>query len=115
MVKQHSHPDLYLRGRMETLARQMRREFAPAEDLLWQRLRNRQVCGRKFRRQYSIDRFIVDFFCPEAALIIEVDGAVHDQKSEPDRDGEEILKALGFHILRFTNAQVLHHMDQAIK
>lgn len=100
---------------METLARQMRRESTPAEDLLWQRLRNRQVCGRKFRRQCSIDRFIVDFFCPEAALIIEVDGPVHDQKIEPDRDREEILKALGFRILRFTNDQVLHHMDQVIQ
>lgn len=73
MVKHYPHQDKKLREKLRTVARQMRREPTPAEDLLWQRLRARQLSGFRFHRQHSIDRFIVDFLCPKAALVIEVD------------------------------------------
>ncbi|MCS6918857.1 MAG: rRNA maturation RNAse YbeY, partial [Fimbriimonadales bacterium] len=63
---------------LKPLARQKRREPTPAEKRLWKYLRNRQLLGFKFRRQHTIERFIVDFYCPEAKLVIEVDGEIHD-------------------------------------
>jgi very-short-patch-repair endonuclease len=60
----------------------------PAEVILWQRLRNRQVEGYKFRRQYSIGRFVVDFYCPEKRLAIEVDGESHFVEEADLRDRE---------------------------
>ncbi len=75
---------------------------------------DRQLCGYKFRRQHSIDRFIVDFFCREAALIIEIDGPIHEKQVEADQERQEILTQMGFHFLRFTNDQVLHHIDDVL-
>mgnify|MGYP001770978009 FL=1 len=68
--------------KLKPLARQMRREPTPAEDKLWQKLRHKQILGYKFRRQHTIDRFIVDFYCGEARLVVEVDGEVHDYTQE---------------------------------
>ncbi len=69
----HTAPELW--EKLKPLARQMRHVPTPAEDRLWQHIRNRQLKGMKFRRQWAIERFIVDFFCYEANLIIEVDGS----------------------------------------
>lgn len=96
------------------MARQMRHEPTLAETLLWNRLRDHQLCGYKFNRQQLIDRFIVDFYCPDACLIIEVDGDVHAQQVEADREREQILTGLGFRMIRFTNTQVLCHTDQVL-
>ncbi|MHC5611987.1 MAG: endonuclease domain-containing protein [Nostoc sp.] len=63
--------------KLKPLARQMRCEATPAEKLLWQKLRDKQLLGFKFRRQQTIDRFIVDFYCNEARLVVEVDGEIH--------------------------------------
>jgi phosphoribosylformylglycinamidine synthase len=90
------------------LARQMRHAPTPAEDALWQHLRNRQVNGAKFRRQYAMEYFIVDFVCLERRLIVEVDGPVHDQQPEYDAERQGILELKGFRVLRFTNEEVFH-------
>jgi very-short-patch-repair endonuclease len=115
MAKLHPRQDPTLRGKLRTAARQMRHEATPAEDFLWQRLRNRQLAGNKFRRQYSIDRFIVDFYSPSAALIIEVDGEVHQQQVEADQEREETLNRLGYRVIRFTNAQVMEETDRVLQ
>ncbi len=93
----------------------MRQEPTPAEDLLWQRLRGRQPSGPKFHRQYAIDRFIVDFFCASAALVVEVDGDIHRQQVEADREREQILTGLGFRVIRFNNDQVLNQIDDVLQ
>ncbi len=115
MVKHYSHQDLKLRGKLRAVARQMRQDPTSAEDLLWQRLRGRQLAGLKFNRQFLIDRFIVDFYCASAALIVEVDGEVHQQQIEADQEREHILMALGFRVIRFTNDQVLEQTDQVLE
>lgn len=107
MVKHHPRQDPLLWAKLRIIARQMRHERTEAEDLLWQRLRDRQLEGYKFHRQHAVDRFIVDFFCSSAGLIIEVDGTVHQQQVEADQERERILIDLGFRIIRFTNTQVL--------
>jgi very-short-patch-repair endonuclease len=99
---------------LKPLARQKRHEPTVAENQLWQRLRNRQVGGIKFRRQYAIDRFIVDFYSKEGNLIIEVDGPIHDYTPEEDKLRQEFLESLGFRVVRFTNEHVLKHTDEVI-
>ena len=86
-------------------------EPTPAEAHLWQRLRNRRVQGAKFRRQHAIGRFIVDFYCVEVRLIVEVDGAIHEYTSEEDAIRQEYLESLGLRVLRFSNGQVMQQTD----
>jgi very-short-patch-repair endonuclease len=98
-------------------ARQLRREATAAESLLWELLRDRRLLGRKFRRQHPIGQFIADFFCDDARLIIEIDGAVHREPTQQERDRlrEEILREHGFAILRFTNDQILDRTEQVLR
>ncbi|MGY4560936.1 DUF559 domain-containing protein [Thermostichus sp. MS-CIW-32] len=98
-------------------ARQLRREATTAESLLWELLRDRRLLGRKFRRQHPIGQFIADFFCDDARLIIEIDGAVHREPTQQERDRlrEEILREHGFAILRFTNEQIFDRTEQVLQ
>jgi very-short-patch-repair endonuclease len=96
------------------IARDMRHSPTPAEALLWQRLRNRGLNGAKFRRQHPIDRFILDFYCAEVGLAIELDGAVHNTRSEEDALRQEFLEERGIKFLRFTNPEVLRETDRVL-
>ncbi len=84
--------------------------------MIWERLRNRQVDGYKFRRQYSVGAFVVDFYCPELKLAIEVDGDSHLRDGAPEYDVERqlFLEAKGIRVLRVTNEQVYEDLDAAI-
>jgi very-short-patch-repair endonuclease len=95
-------------------ARQMRTEATPAEELLRERLRGRKVQGARFRRQHTISRFVVDFYCAEARLVIEVDGPIHDDQVQEDAQRQAILESQGFRVLRFTNASVEREMDAVL-
>lgn len=89
-------------------ARELRKQQTPAEATLWELLRNRECYDLKFRRQHQIGDYIVDFFCAEHGLVVELDGSVHDtperQKSDTKRDA--YLRSLGHTILRFPNSRV---------
>ncbi len=102
---------------LKPAAREMRHEPTAAEELLWQRIRNRGIDGAKFRRQHTIDRFIVDFVCLERALIIEVDGEIHQQPNQQayDRERQQILEALGFRVLRFMNEMVFQSLEEVVQ
>ncbi len=99
--------------RFRSRARLLRREQTSAEELLWRKLRGRQLGRWKFRRQHPIDRFFVDFVTLDGKLIIEVDGATHSEPHEVRRDAERtrILESLGFHVVRVTNEDVYANMD----
>jgi very-short-patch-repair endonuclease len=84
-------------------ARSLRNASTPFEALLWRRISRSQL-GFKFRRQHVIGNCIVDFFCPQKSLIVEIDGDTHDARRDRSRD--ERHKTLGFDTLRFTNADV---------
>ena len=93
-------------------AREMRHPQTPAEATLWRALRNRQT-GFKFRRQHPIYRFIIDFYCAKAKLLIEIDGESHlepDQK-EYDEARTEYLEQLGYKVIRFTNDDVRYNIQ----
>jgi very-short-patch-repair endonuclease len=94
------------------LARQMRREPTGAEAMLWESLRGRRLMGLKFRRQHPLGRFVTDFCCPEARLIVELDGAVHDRAEQRAYDDERdtYLRARRFRVLRFPNRTVANDL-----
>jgi very-short-patch-repair endonuclease len=93
----------------------MRRNPTPEEKKLWQRLRKRQLLGFKFRRQHSIDRFVVDFYCSKAHLVVEVEGSIHQYTEEEDAIRQEFLESLGFRVLRFSNNEVNSAFDSVIE
>ncbi len=78
-------------------AKELRREMTPAEKLLWQEVRAKKL-GVRFRRQQVIEGFIVDFYCHKAALVVEVDGDIHDLQKEEDERREKVLSQLGLRI-----------------
>lgn len=92
----------------------MRSQPTPAEAHLWKILRMRQVGRLKFRRQHIIQTFIVDFYCPEAKLVIEVDGPVHRKQVEYDQERDMCLHELGFQVLRFKNGVVTDETEKVI-
>jgi very-short-patch-repair endonuclease len=93
----------------------MRCEPTPAEERLWQKLRNKQLLGLKFRRQHSVERFIVDFYCGKVRLVVEVDGLIHDYTQEEDALRQAFLESLGLRVLRFSNAEVLNSVDGVLE
>jgi very-short-patch-repair endonuclease len=95
-------------------ARQMRAEPTPAEALVWKKLRKRQLGGLKFRRQHIIHAYIVDFYCPAARLVIEIDGAVHEKQEEYDQERDKILQESGYQVVRFKNADVEKNLDLVV-
>jgi very-short-patch-repair endonuclease len=94
--------------RLIQIARGLRRRQTPEERKLWARLRDRRLNGLKFRRQEPCGRFIADFFCEDANLIIEVDGSQHaePEKTLADHARTEQLNALGFEVIRVWNVDV---------
>jgi very-short-patch-repair endonuclease len=94
-------------------ARRLRRSATDVEKRLWSRLRNRQIANLKFRRQHPLGNRIVDFFCAEAKLAIELDGSGHltdnGQKSDLDREIE--LYEKGIRVLRFYNHDIAKNLD----
>ena len=97
------------------VARSMRHQPTRAEEVLWQRLRRRHHAGLKFRRQHPIGRFVLDFYCPELKLVIEVDGAIHETQEDRDATRMEWLKTRGYHVLRFRNDDVLHRLPLVVQ
>jgi len=97
-------------------AQLLRKQSTEAEEKLWKRLRNRKFEGLKFRRQHPINRFVVDFYCHEKLLVVEVDGGIHNEVEVKERDDgrEEELQNFGLTIIRFTNEEVLNEMDKVL-
>ncbi len=89
--------------------RELRNRPTDAEHLLWYQLRGGQLDGRKFRRQHGIGPYIVDFYCPEEKLAVELDGDIHNEPEvkEHDEIRDHYLTSHGVHVLRFGNEQAL--------
>ncbi|NET47902.1 MAG: endonuclease domain-containing protein [Merismopedia sp. SIO2A8] len=97
--------------------RSLRSNMPPAEKLVWARLRGQQVEGCKFRRQYSIGGFVVDFYAPELKLAIEIDGESHagEDAQAYDAERQAFLESKGTCVLRFTNQQVYEELDGVVE
>jgi len=95
-------------------AKSMRKSPTPAEEKLWQELRNRKL-ESKFRRQHPIGQFIADFVCIEEKLIVEVDGEIHDHQKEYDDGRTYMLEDIGYRVIRFSNDSVLNDINNVIE
>jgi very-short-patch-repair endonuclease len=103
-----------VRAETHAFAKSMRKDMSPIERILWSRLRGKQLNGFHFRRQQIISGYIADFYCHQAGLAVEVDGDSHD---DPMRDAERDLafEQKGISVLRFSNLEVLHHLDGVLE
>ena len=100
---------------MNKRPRQLRQTQTKAEQKLWQKLRNRQLDNAKFRRQHPIKPYVVDFFCQEAKLIVEIDGGHHAEQINQDQERTKFLESKGYKILRFWNNEVLNNIEGVLQ
>ena len=105
--------NLFSRKDLKSFRSSLRNRSTSAEAELWEELKSKKLEGRKFRRQYSISIYIVDFCCPSEKLIIELDGDPHgeSQKIEKDEIRDNYLEGLGFIVLRFENRFVFQEPE----
>ena len=102
---------------LKQLSRQLGRNMTDAERHLWAKIRMKQLKGCQFYRQKPVGDYIVDFLCPKAKLIVEVDGRQHfsEEVAEYDRIRDEYMGSLGLKVLRFTNTEVLKSIEGVVE
>lgn len=107
---------IYNKSSEKEKRRTLRLNMPKSEILLWAKIRGRQVKGYKFRRQYSVGRYVIDFYCPGAKLAIEVDGDSHFQEGAEkyDKERQQYMESCGIRFLRFTNLDVQENMDEVL-
>ena len=110
-------PQIYNRTTEKPSRRSLRNDMPKAEKVLWSKLRRQQMLGFKFRRQYSVGAYIVDFYCPSVRLAIEVDGDSHFQNGAQRKDQirQSMIESYGIRFLRFTNVEVFEHLDVVLE
>ncbi len=101
---------------LKTFRKQLRHNLTPAEATLWNMLKNKQLKGRKFRRQHSVGNYILDFYCPSEKLAIELDGEGHFQATQEEYDYERnlFLSTFGIKVLRFENKEVFENPEKVL-
>ncbi|HEX3356344.1 MAG TPA: DUF559 domain-containing protein [Tepidisphaeraceae bacterium] len=110
-----STPKTPLNSILLSRARYMRKSPAPAEQKLWQCLRDRQLNNFKFRRQHILGPYVADFYCHSSRLIIEIDGASHGHRDSYDATRTQILERGGDHVVRFANEDVYDFLDSVLE
>jgi len=103
--------------KLKSNARRLRGEMTDAERLLWSRVRRKQLKGFQFYRQKIIGNYIVDFWCPAAKIVVEVDGSQHytEEGIRKDRIRDEYLQKLGYRVLRFPATEVCNNIDGVVQ
>jgi very-short-patch-repair endonuclease len=96
-------------------ARELRKNFTEAENRMWYFLRNRQLNGYKFNRQYVVEPYIVDFICRAKNIIIEIDGGHHAENLTYDQERTLFLEAKEYKVLRFWNNEVLNNITGVLE
>ncbi len=99
---------------LKLFRKQLRNHSTPAEIELWKYLKNKQIAELKFRRQHSIDNFILDLYCPKIQLGIELDGENHVYNEEYDNKRDQKLDSYNITILRYENVMVFEHPDNIL-
>ena len=103
----------YLKG----FRKDLRNHLTPAEAILWKALKNKQLAGRKFRRQHSIGKYITDFYCPAERLAVELDGAEHFTPSGMayDEERDNYIRGIGIKILWFENKEIYNNLEAVLE
>ncbi|MDQ3022345.1 MAG: endonuclease domain-containing protein [Bacteroidota bacterium] len=114
-----SDADFFKNAKPEIFAsgRKLRKQMTAAEIILWRELRGKKVNGLRFRRQHPVSRFVVDFYCHEKKLVIELDGEVHDSKEAKEKDESRTfaLESLGLKVIRFRNEDVIDKLESVLE
>jgi len=105
---------LYNKSALMNKRRQLRNNMVKAEIVLWSKLKARQLVNLKFRRQHSVGSYIIDFYCAELRLGIELDGPTHEFSIDYDQRRQEYLEKLGIKIIRFNNGDIYYHLDEVL-
>lgn len=100
-----------------TKRKQLRHSIPETEVIMWSRLQGKKLFGYKFRRQYSVGRYVVDFYCAQAKLAIEIDGDSHftDEAEKYDLEREKYISSIGIRTLRFTNLEVRKKLNEVLE
>ncbi|AFY54132.1 hypothetical protein Riv7116_1572 [Rivularia sp. PCC 7116] len=108
---------LYNKKSEKEKRRKLRQDIVKAEKIIWDKIRNRQIEDCKFRRQYSVDKFVIDFYNPILKLAIEIDGESHFQEgaAEYDRERQSYIESLGIKFIRFTNNDVYNNLGGVLE
>ena len=93
-------------------SRHLRKRATPVETILWEEIRNRKLGGLKFRRQHPVLRYILDFYCAEKNIGIELDGSIHDTQEEYDKLRDQVILEKGIQILRISNQEILEDIEK---
>jgi len=98
---------------LKTLSQHLRKNMTDAENMLWLKLRRKQLKGHPSYRQKIIGKYIVDFYCPKTNLVIELDGRQHYSETgqEKDRARDDVLREMGIKVLRFSDREVFENME----
>ena len=107
---------MYFNAKPDTLetARILRKRMTNCEILLWEKLKGKQIQGLRFRSQHPIDIYIVDFYCHEARLVVEIDGQIHEGQIEYDDGREAEIEKYDIKVIRFTNDEVINNIDKVV-
>jgi len=103
--------------RLKKYSRRLRNEMTEAEKVLWSRIRGKQLKGFQVYRQKPIGRFVVDFYCPQAGLVIELDGGQHysEEQQAKDKVRDQYMKALGLATLRFSDKEIFENLTGVLE
>ena len=109
-------------GIIKETVRKLRKNQTPTEEVLWEKLRNRKLLGKKFTRQYPISLnlhgtkqfFVVDFYCHEARLAIELDGGIHKNRKIYDKLRDDLINRTGIRLVRFNNDKIISNIDDVL-
>jgi very-short-patch-repair endonuclease len=109
--------ELFNKKELKERRRELRHNMTKAEAVLWTNIKNKQISGQRFLRQFSISGYIVDFYCQKLKLAIEVDGATHytDEELEYDKIRQDEIELLGVTFLRFSNAEIYGDLDGVLE
>ncbi|MFA5995148.1 MAG: DUF559 domain-containing protein [Patescibacteria group bacterium] len=114
LVTSKNNQAIQFQTKLHYIAKKLREKQTTAEYILWQQLRRKQINNAKFKRQHPIGRYIADFYCRKAKLIIEVDGLIHEKQIERDQARDLYLLQLGYTVLRFSNNQVINNINEVL-
>src|SRR5690242_9954988 len=104
--------EMYNKLESKQLRKYLRKNSTQAELLLWEELRNKKFLGLKFKRQFGVDKYVLDFYCPEYKLAIELHGEIHLEKDAKEYDNirTDFLNSVGIRVIRFTNEDLFERM-----
>jgi len=116
MIKHELNKSMYYNASPLTLeaARILRKNMTRCEQIMWEKLKEKRICGVRFRRQHPIDLFIADFYCHEVKLVIEIDGEIHSNTTEYDEGRTGEIEKFGIKVIRFRNNDIENNLAHVI-